>query len=46
MDRIAKGSLAGNNLSTAVRRLGSILLRAQGAQLATQSFMSAAMDSQ
>jgi len=46
IDRLAKGSVAGNNLSIAVRRLGAILFLAQDAKLATQSYTSAAMDSQ
>jgi len=45
-DRLAKGSVAGKNLSIAVRRLGAILFREQDGQLATQSYTSAAMKSQ
>jgi len=46
MDRLAKGSVAANYLSIAVRRFGAILFRAQVEQLATQLYTSAAMDSQ
>jgi len=46
IDKFAKGSVAGNKLSIAVRRLGAILFRAQDAHLATQSCTSAAIDSQ
>ena len=46
IDRLAKGSVAGNTLSIAVRRLGTILFLEQDAQLAIQSYTSAAMDSQ
>jgi len=46
IDSLAKGSVAGNSLSIAVRRLGAILFLAQDAQLATQSYASAAMVSQ
>ena len=45
IDRLAKGSVSGNNLSLAVRRLGATLFLAQDAQLATHSYTSAAMDS-
>jgi len=44
--RLEKGSVAGNNLSINVGRLGAILSLAQAAQLATQSYTSEAMDSQ
>jgi len=46
IDRLANGSVAGNNLSIAVRRLGAILFLAQDAQLANQSYTSATKDSQ
>ena len=46
IDRLAKGSVTGNNLSITVRRLGAILFLEQDAQLATQSYTSAAIDSQ
>jgi len=44
MDWIAKGAVPWNNVSITVRRLGAILLQEQDAQLATQSYTSAAMD--
>jgi len=40
MDRLEKVSVAGNNMSIAMRRLGAILFRVEGAQLATQSYKS------
>jgi len=46
IDRLEKGSVAGNNLSIAVRRPGAIMFLAHDAQLATQTCTSAAMDSQ
>jgi len=46
MDRLATGSVAGKNLSIAMHRLGAILFREENVQLATQSYTSAAMDSQ
>jgi len=46
IDKLAKGSDAGNNLSMAVRSLDAILFLAQDAQLATQSHTSASRDSQ
>ena len=46
IDRLAKGSVAGNNLSIAMRRLDEVLFLAQEAQMATQSYTSADMDSQ
>jgi len=46
IDRLAKGYVAGNSLSIAVRRHGAVLILAQDAQLATQSYKSAVMESQ
>jgi len=46
IDRLAKGSVAGNNLSIALRQFGAILFLAQDAQLPTQSYTIMAMNSQ
>jgi len=46
VDRLAKGYVAGNSLSIAVRRHGAVLIPAHDAQLATQSCKSAVMESQ